>query len=148
MLGFLELILGTPLSRKSRDIVLQSIVEGRTQVEAHEFLSWATSQNTEKSGALLAAQAIFLVVETFVLDRGWPKAITLAALFLMLLATLLLMTNLRTAWWNRRMAKADWTSVQTHIFNTVISRALRFNIALYMTFLSIILLVVAAAPVV
>ena len=147
MMWLLEILAGVPLTRKSRDVILQTMVTGRTQVETHEFLSWSVSQNTEKSGALLAAQAIFLGVNSFALGRGWPRPLTIGSLILLLAATLLLMSNLRTSWWSRHAASSDWRDAQQQIFDRVMSRSLRFNIALYLTFLSIILLGIAALSV-
>jgi len=78
MLGFLEIMLGAPLTATAREETFAGVVANRTPEAAMDFLRWGAGHNTEKSGALLGAQAIFVVVDTFVLDRGWPKSIVLA----------------------------------------------------------------------
>ncbi len=143
MRSLLELILGAPLNASGQDVAFRSLTGGRSPQEAADALRWGAGHNTEKSGALLGAQAIFVVVDTFVLDRGWPKMATLSSLFLLLAAALVLMTNLRStmqAW--QRSDQTD--GPHRHMFNMIISRTIRFNLALYMTFLSILLLGVAA----
>ena len=142
MLRLLELLLGVPLTREDRLTALNRMVGGRSPLDAAEILRWSAGHNTEKSGALLGAQAIFVVVDTFVLERGWPKSAVLAALFLVLAAALTLMTNLRStmmAYRQKENIEPNW-----HIFSMLMTRTVRFNIALYLTFLSILFLVVAA----
>jgi hypothetical protein len=138
----LELLLGVPLTHEDRRAGLKKMVGDSSPLGAAEILRWSAGHNTEKSGALLGAQAIFVVVDTFVLEQGWPKGAVLAALFLVLAAALILMTNLRStmmAYRQEEMVEPNW-----HIFSMLITRTIRFNIALYMTFLSIILLGIAA----
>jgi uncharacterized membrane protein len=142
MLRLLELLFGMPFTREDRLAAFNKMVGGRSPQDAADILRWSAGHNTEKSGALLGAQAIFVVVDTFVLDRGWPKDAVLAALFLVLAAALILMTNLRSTMMAYRQ-KED-VEPNRHIFNMLLSRTIRFNIALYLTFLSIILLGLAA----
>jgi uncharacterized membrane protein len=143
MLRFLEVLLGAPLTRETRDGTFRAMAGDRSPRETADFLRWGAGHNTEKSGALLGAQAIFVVVATFVLERGWPKTPTLASLFLLLAAALLLMTNLRSttrAWRLELGAEGQ----NRHMFNMNVSRTIRFNIALYLTFLAIIFLAFGA----
>ena len=67
------LILGVPLSHEDRDAVYATMVGGRTPEGTFDFLRSSASHNTEKSGALLGAQGIFVVVNIFALDHGWPR---------------------------------------------------------------------------
>jgi hypothetical protein len=143
MMRLLEILLGVPLTSEGRDRTFNAMAGDRSVQDTADFLRWGAGHNTEKSGALLGAQAIFVVVDTFVLERGWPKGPTLASLFLLLAAALVLMTNLRNtmrAWAGERGAEGQ----NRHMFNMNVSRTIRFNIALYLTFVSISLLVVAA----
>jgi hypothetical protein len=143
MLRLLELLAGAPLTAKGRDETFDSMVGGRSPEDAADFLRWGAGHNTEKSGALLGAQAIFVVVDTFALERGWPKAPTLGSLFLLLAAALLLMTNLRSTMRAYKGPRDNGRS-NRHIFDMLISRTLRFNAALYLTFFAIVLLALAA----
>jgi hypothetical protein len=142
MRRFLELLFGVPLTREDRLSGFNRMIGGRSASEAADVMRWSAGHNTEKSGALLGAQAIFVVVDTFALERGWPKPAMLAALFLVLAAALILMTNLRStmmAYRQKEGAEPNW-----HIYSMILSRTIRFNSALYMTFLSIVLLGIAA----
>ena len=141
MRRFFEIVLGVPLSAEDLDTAFRSFTGGTPQ-QAGDALRWGAGHNTEKSGALLGAQAIFLVVDTFALDHGWPRGLTLASLFLLVTPALILMTNLRSTVrvWQHESVEAS----HRHIFNATVARSLRFNLALYMTFLSIILLAAAA----
>src|SRR5580658_9712926 len=91
-----EIVLGAPLSAGSRNRVLQTMIGGRSAQESAEMLRWGAAHNTEKSGALLAALAIFVVVDTFLLEHGWARMPIMISLFLLLAATLVLITNLRS----------------------------------------------------
>jgi hypothetical protein len=143
MLRLLEILLGAPLTREGQDGTFKAMAGDRSDRETADFLRWGAGHNTEKSGALLGAQAIFVVVDTFVLERGWPKAPTLASLFLLLAAALVLMTNLRNTMQAWRLERGP-EGQNRHMFNMNVLRTIRFNIALYLTFLSISLLAVAA----
>lgn len=143
MLRILEVLLGAALTPEGRDGAFRTMFGNRSPTEAADFLRWGAGHNTEKAGALLGAQAIFVVVDTFALERDWPKTPTLASLFLLLAAALILMTALRStmaAWRPERGPEGQLR----HMFNMIVSRTIRFNVALYMTFLSIVLLAVAA----
>jgi hypothetical protein len=139
----LEILLGAPLSAQTRNQALQTMIGDRSPHDAADALRWGAAHNTEKSGALHAALAIFVVVDTFLLEHGWARTPTLISLFLLLTAALILMTNLRSTM--RAWQQHDLAATQAHIFNMIASRTIRFNIALYSTFLSIIMLALAAA---
>lgn len=143
MLRLLEILLGAPLDSQGNEAAFKAMTGNRSAEDAADTLRWGAGHNTEKSGALLGAQAIFVVVDTFVLERGWPKLLTLASLFLLLAAALVLMTNLRStmrSWQTAERAGGP----HRHMFNMIVSRTIRFNIALYLTFLSILLMAAAA----
>ncbi|HWD26457.1 MAG TPA: hypothetical protein VG387_04785 [Rhizomicrobium sp.] len=142
MLRLLELLFGMPFGREDRLAAFDKMVGGRSPQDAADILRWSAGHNTEKSGALLGAQAIFVVVDTFVLDRGWPRGAVLAALFLVLAAALILMTNLRSTMMAYR--QSEDVDPNRHIFGMLLARTVRFNLALYMTFLSILFLGAAA----
>ncbi len=112
--------------------------------EAADRLRGAVQHNTEKAGALLAAQGIFTVGDTFALDHNWPQIPILISLGLLILSTFLVMSILRST---VRMYRhpAEHTDPVRQIFKLLISRMVRFNSALYLTFLSILLLGIAAA---
>jgi hypothetical protein len=94
--------------------------------------------NTEKSGALLAAQAIFVVVDTFALDHGWARYPIVASMLILLLGAMTVMANLRsTTGMYDAARRAD--SVRG-VFDMVMARNLRFNLALDLTYLAIALL--------
>jgi hypothetical protein len=98
---------------------------------------------TQKAGALLAAQAIFLVVGTWGTDHGWPRLAVVVSIILVVLAALIVMTILRSIYVMAPRAEDP----QAYAFEQILAmskvlsaRAARFNVALLMTFLSVILL--------
>jgi hypothetical protein len=142
MLRWLWLLFGVPFGTESTTKVYVTMVGARTPEETFEFLRASASHNTEKSGALLGAQGIFVVVDIFAIDHGWPRTAVLASLLLMLAGSLLVMTNLRSTL--GAYTAPERTDAARSIFNMILSRSVRFNIALYLTFLSILLLAAAA----
>ena len=103
---------------------------------------------TQKAGALLAAQAIFIVVVTWGTEHGWPKVMALISVMLLVVAALLVLTLLRSIY----MPAPRTDDAEAYAFEEILSvarvlasRGPRFNIALYMTFLSVILLGLGAA---
>ena len=110
-------------------------------MRAFERILGGMQHNTEKAGALLAAQGIFAVACTYGIDHGWPKIISIPAILLLLVGALLAMSMLRST-------AAPFTreagNVARVAFDLLVSRMIRFNLALYMTFLSILLLGAAA----
>ena len=98
---------------------------------------------TQKAGALLAAQAIFIVVVTWGTEHGWPRIMALISVLLLVVAALLVLTLLRSIY----MPAPRTDDAEAFAFEDILavarvlaSRGPRFNIALYMTFLSVILL--------
>ncbi len=145
MLKILWRIFGVPFGAEDRAAVFAEMSRNRSRESAIEFFRDGASHNTAKSGALLGAQGIFVVVDIFAIDHGWPKVLILASLLLMLAGSLVVMTNLRGTLWPYRAKTGELQSdaVQS-VYNLVLRRSLRFNVALYLTFFSIILLAAAA----
>src|SRR5262249_4756173 len=105
------------------------------------------SHLTQKAGALLAAQAIFIVVNTWGIEHGWPRFVMLVSVILLVVSALVVLTLLRSVY----MPAPKTDDAATFAFEDIISiariltsRAARFNVALYMTFLSVILLGIGA----
>lgn len=104
---------------------------------------------TSKSGALLQAQGIFIAVATYLLSQGWPRVLALVSIFLLTIAALAVMTNLRTVFIGRapHIENDEDAEVEIVVQTSLLAarRGIFFNIALYLTFLSILLLAVGAA---
>jgi hypothetical protein len=101
------------------------------------------SHLTQKAGALLAAQAIFIVVNTWGMEHGWPRLSVLPSVVLLIVSALIVLTLLRSVY----MPAPKTDDAATYVFEDIMSvariltsRAWRFNVALYMTFLSVVLL--------
>jgi hypothetical protein len=138
-------ILGVPISLEDRDAVFARLTQASTPQEALKFFRDGAQHNTAKSGALLGAQGIFVVVDIFALENAWPKGIALAAMLVMLLGSLIVMINLRgTLDPHTASDKPDPGSAVRRSYELVLTRSVRFNIALYLTFFSVVLLAVAA----
>ena len=135
-------VFGVPPSRAERDRAYSSIVGDLDDMRAFERILGGMQHNTEKAGALLAAQGIFAVACTYGIDHGWPKFLAVPAILLLLIGALLAISMLRST-------AAPFTRGSGNIarvaFDLLVSRMIRFNLALYMTFLSILLLAAAAA---
>src|ERR1700733_15488330 len=142
-MNLLSRILGVPLSAEEHDAVYAAMWPNRSKEAATELFRDGASHNPAKSGALLGAQGIFVVVDIFAIDHGWPKNMILASLLLMLAGSLLVMTNLRGTLRPYRGKRPQIDAVRA-VYNLVLRRSLRFNVALYLTFLSIVLLALAA----
>jgi hypothetical protein len=84
------------------------------------------------------------VVDTYGIEHNWPQAAVLASTLMLVLAALIVMTNLRTTYMASSPTIEDSTQLElesiSQIARLVALRGARFNIALYLTFLSIILL--------
>ncbi len=141
MPNLLAAAFGVPPSRTARDRAYASIVGDLDDMRAFERILGGMQHNTEKAGALLAAQGIFAVACTYGIDHGWPILLAVPAILLLLLGSLLAMSMLRST-------AAPFTHETRNIarvaFDLLVSRMIRFNLALYMTFLSIVLLGAAA----
>ena len=134
-------IFGVPPSRAARDRAYASVVGDLDDMRAFERILGGMQHNTEKAGALLAAQGIFAVACTYGIDHGWPVLLSVPAILLLLTGALLAISMLRST-------AAPFTNGSGNVarvaFDLLVSRMIRFNLALYMTFLSIILLGAAA----
>lgn len=139
---FFGWVFGIP-ARGEHDTTARNIAGGLDQVAAAERLRNAVQHNTEKAGALLAAQGIFIVADTFALDHGWPKIQILVSLVSLVVGAFLVMSILRSTMRMYRHRVEGAEPVRA-IYNLLISRMIRFNSALYLTFLSILLLGIAA----
>jgi hypothetical protein len=105
------------------------------------------SHLTQKAGALLAAQAIFIVVDTWGMEHGWPRLAVLVSVVLLVISALIVLTLLRSIYTPAPRTDDHATFVFEDIVGVariLTSRAARFNIALYMTFLSVVLLGIGA----
>ncbi len=141
MSSLLAAVFGVPPSRAARDRAYASVIGDLDDMRAFERILGGMQHNTDKAGALLAAQGIFAVACTYGIDHGWPKLLSVPAILLLLVGALLAMSMLRST-------AAPFTREDRNIarmaFDLLVSRMIRFNLALYMTFLSILLLAVAA----
>ena len=144
-MNLLARILGVPVSVEERDAVFSRMTQQTSMADSLQFFRGGAQHFTAKSGALLSAQGIFVVVDIFALDHGWPKGLVLAAMLMMLLGSLIVMTNLRgTLGPHTSSGNPDLEDVVRRTYELVLVRAVRFNIALYLTFVSIVLLAAAA----
>jgi hypothetical protein len=134
-------IFGVPPSRAARERAYASIVGDLDEMRAFERILGGMQHNTEKAGALLAAQGIFAVACTYGIDHGWPKIVAIPAILLLLLGALLAMSMLRST---AAPFTRDGGKISRVAFDLLVSRMIRFNLALYMTFLSIVLLGISA----
>lgn len=144
-MGFLTFALGVPMTAAERDVVFARMKQERSPEEALDFFRDGAQHNTHKSGALLGAQGIYVVVYTFALEHGWPRWPVFAAIIATLLGSLLVMSNLRgtLAPYLRARPAAPEDPIR-RTYELVLSRSIRFNLALYLTFLSVVLLIAAA----
>jgi hypothetical protein len=141
IIGF---IFGTPGSAEERETAYRNLIGNLDPISAAERMRGGVQHNTEKAGALLAAQGIFTVADTFALDHGWPQIPILISLGCLIFGTFLAMSILRSTMRMYRH-KSDQRDPVRMIFAMLLSRMIRFNTALYLTFLSILLLGIAAA---
>jgi hypothetical protein len=140
LIGFL---FGIPGSSEEHENSYRNATGDLGPLEATERLRNGVQHNTEKAGALLAAQGIFTVADTFALDHGWPKILILVSLGSLIAATFLVMSILRSTMRMYRHAPGQ-TDPSRRVFALLLSRMVRFNSALYLTFFSILLLGIAA----
>jgi hypothetical protein len=143
MASALDRLFVLPFTEARLRAAIDSHLRFRTADAIRATLSENNSHITQKSGALLAAQAIFIVVDTYGLDHGWPRVAVLVSVVSLILSALILMINLRTVY----MEAADTSdpvemerASLMQIGRLAGTRGARFNIALYLTFLSVILM--------
>jgi hypothetical protein len=102
---------------------------------------------TSKSGALLQAQGLFVVVATFLLTRGWTRAFALVAIVLLTVSALAILTNLRTVLIggvpSRNENEDPEIEIAVQTARLAARRGAVFNVALYLTFLALMSLGVA-----
>lgn len=138
--GFVFGIPGTPEEYETAFVRLK----GNDGTDAAvERLRNAVQHNTEKAGALLAGEGLFIVADTFALDHDWPKALVLVSLLCLVLGAFLVMSILRSTMRMYRHNRQNFDPLR-EIYALLLSRMIRFNSALYLTFLSIVLLGIAA----
>jgi hypothetical protein len=135
-------VFGIPASDE-HDATVENLAAGLDPIAAAERLRNAVQHNTEKAGALLAAQGILIVADTFALDHGWPKIPILVSLISVVVGAFLVMSILRSTMRMYRPRTGGGEPIRL-IYHLLISRMIRFNSALYLTFLSILLLAIAA----
>jgi hypothetical protein len=148
MASTLDKLFVLPFSEARLREAIESHLRFRSPDAIRATLSENNSHITQKSGALLGAQAIFLVVDTYGLDHGWPRLAVLVSIIALVFAALILMANLRTVYMEAASdviepAEMERASLM-QIGRLAGTRGARFNIALYMTFLSVILLGIGA----
>ena len=134
---FVQRVLGVPLTKNAKRAMHENISSGRSPEQILDFLFEAVQLNTHKAGALLGAQGIFVIVSTYALDHGWPKSAAIAAILLLLAGSLLILTVLKST---SNALMADPEEQGWLVLNLLNTRTVRYNIALYLTFVSIFLL--------
>lgn len=144
----LDILLGVPVSEARIRAEAETFVQARDVHAVRTMLNEQIAHMTGKSGALLQAQGIFVVVATYALDKGWPRSLALSSMLLLIVAALAVMTNLRTVFIGidaERHAgeRAEFENV-VRTAQLTARRGVLFNIALYLTFLSVLLLGVGA----
>ena len=146
--SLLERAIGVPLSRARRKQEIEDHLKYRDAQSYRAIVSENVSHLTQKSGALLAAQAIFLVFQSYGIDHGWSRIMVLVSMLMLMFAAMLVMSNLRSVWLPSSRP-SDGEGVAEHIAIIQLSdltsmRGARFNVALYLTFLSVALMAIAA----
>jgi len=142
------LIFGVPIAERKVRAQVVALIRLRDVHSARAVMSENLEHITGKSGALLQAQGLFVVVAAFLLTQGWPKALALAAIVLLTVSALAILTNLRTVLIDTTMPQKRGRDMEIEIVVKTARlgarRAAVFNIALYLTFLSILLIGMAA----
>jgi hypothetical protein len=143
-----ERAIGIPLSRARRRQDIEEHLGYRDAKSYRAIVSENVSHITQKSGALLAAQAIFLVFQSYGIDHGWSRIVVLISMLMLMFAALLVMSNLRSVWLPSSAVRDDQSAAEriaiVQLADLASMRGARFNIALYLTFLSVILMAIAA----
>jgi len=142
----LDIVLGVPVSRKRVREESERFIAARGAGPVRATINDNLAHLTGKSGALLQAQGLFIVIATFALEKDWPLA--LPAMLLLIVAALVVMTNLRTVFIGLDPAETDVGRAEAqNVVETAqvaSSRGARFNICLYLTFLSVVLIGIGA----
>ena len=144
MASVFERLLGVPLTHARRREEIENHLRFRDPSDMRATMSENLSHITQKSGALLAAQAIFIVVDTYGIDHGWPRSAMVISILTQLLAALLVMLNLRTVYLQAPRTIDDPAELEKESVVQIATlagvRGARFNLALYLTFLSVVLM--------
>ena len=142
-------ILGLPVGEREVRAQVRAFVRLRDVHAVRVVMNDNLVHITSKSGALLQAQGLFVVVATFLLNNGWTRILALTAIVLLTLSALAILTNLRTVLISGPPSHTPSTETEIEIVVRTAMLASRrgavFNLALYLTFLALILLGAAAA---
>ena len=142
------LVFGVPVAERKVRAQVVALVRLRDVHAARAAMNENLEHITSKSGALLQAQGLFVVVAAFFLTRGWPKALALTAIVLLTISALAILTNLRTVLIDvptpHKSSRDTEIEIVVKTARLGARRAAVFNIALYLTFLSVLLLAIAA----
>jgi hypothetical protein len=148
MRSLLERILGVPVARDRVRAEVETFAKARDIHAIRTVMNENLAHLTGKSGALLQAQGIFIVVATYAIDRGWPRPLALSSVLLLIGSALAVMTNLRSLFIGLDSGlDSDRAEIENVVRTAELAsrRGVLFNIALYLTFLSILLLGIGAA---
>jgi hypothetical protein len=149
MPGLLASLMGVPATEAQVRGEVAKFVKTRDVHTMRDVMNDNLAHMTSKSGALLQAQGIFIAVATYLLSQGWPRYLSLISIFLLTIAALALLANLRTVFIGRDPGIEDdeLAEVEIVVQTSLLAarRGIFFNIALYLTFLSILLLGFGAA---
>jgi hypothetical protein len=147
MRKFLEVLLGVPVTKQRVRSEVETFAKARDVHAMRAVMNENLAHLTGKSGALLQAQGIFVVVATYALDQGWPRYLTLSSVLLLIVSALAVMTNLRSVFIGLDAnADRERAEIENLVRTAEIAswRGALFNLALYLTFLSILLLGIGA----
>lgn len=146
MRRILDIVLGVPVSSRRVREEAERFVAARGPDAVRAVINDNLSHMTGKSGALLQAQGIFIVIATYALDKGWRLA--LGAMVLLVVSALVVMTNLRSVFIGLAPGESDPRRAEienvVRTSRVLSSRGARFNVCLYMTFLAVALIGVGA----
>lgn len=140
MRNFIQTFFGVPLLPSRVRAEVEKFVRLRGVKLVREIMAENLQHLTGKSGALLTAQGMFVVVAIYALDHGAARGVTLSAVLLLVVAALVVMTNLRSVY----ISPDDEVDAGAAELQIVIAAALTtsrrgatFNIALYLSFIAI-----------
>ncbi len=144
MASLIDRLYFLPFSDAKLRAEIEKTLQFRSADVVRETLSENISHITQKSGALLAAQAIFIVVDTYGIDHSWPRAALVVSVTALVLSALILLLNLRTVYLDvpeghEKPEDIERASLWAQGKLTTL-RTARFNLALYLTILSVVLM--------
>jgi hypothetical protein len=140
MQALLRRVFGIPATAEKRTQAIDTLLRSREPAAAYEFMFAVMSHNTGKAGALLAAQGMFAVVGTYGMEHGWTKSLVLPSMLLLMLGALLAMSILRSTMGAFSPSGRDPFEA---LFDITMHRVVRLNLAMYVTFVSIVMLIAA-----